>query len=102
MALRRSSGSGLVSGDGVSVLSFVMGMIFSNSYFRWPFVIAGESGSCLDMRSSVSPVQVVRWKFLIAMMNMEVAGLKYVARSNSAKYFLVLFIWNIALAACNG
>ena len=62
--LRRSSGSRLGYGDGVSVLAFVVGQIFLNSCFRWLFVVSGESGRCLDMRSSVSPNKVVRWPFL--------------------------------------
>ena len=60
VVLSSSSGSGLGSGGGASVLVFVVGRRFLNSCFKWPFVFAGESGRCLEMRSSVSPGQVVR------------------------------------------
>ena len=56
VVLRSSSGSGLGSGSGASVLVFVMRQIFLNSFFKWPFLVAKESGRCLEMRSSVSPV----------------------------------------------
>ena len=44
VVLRSSSGSGLGSGSGASVLVFVMGRIFLNYCFKWPFVVAKESG----------------------------------------------------------
>ena len=60
MAIRSSSGSGLGSGNGASVLAFVAVQIFLNSCSKWTFVVDGESERCLEMRSSVSPGQVVR------------------------------------------
>ena len=60
VVLRSSSGYGLVSGSGASVLVFVVGKIFLNSCFLWPFVVAGESGRCLEIRYSVSTFQLVR------------------------------------------
>ena len=102
VVLSSSSGSGLGSGNGASVLSFVVGRRFLNSCFKWPFVVAGESFSCLDMRSSVSPGQVLRGPFFIAWMNAEGTELKNVAWRNRSNYFLVLFIWKIALATCDG
>ena len=101
VVIRSSSGSILGSGNGASVLSFVVGRRFLNSCFKWPFVVAGESFSCLDMRSSVSPGQVLRGPFFIAWMNAEGTELKNVAWRNRSNYFLVLFIWKIALAACD-
>ena len=47
LVLRSSSGCGLGSGIGASVLSFVVGQTFFNSCFKWPFVVAGKSGRCL-------------------------------------------------------
>ena len=78
VTLRSSSGSGLVSGNGVAVSMLMVGRIFLNSCFKWPFVVAGERGRCLDMSSSVRPGQVERWIFLIALTNVEGAGLKHV------------------------
>ena len=59
MVLRSSSGSVLGSGNGALVLAFVMGRMFLNYRFKWLFVVTGESGRCLEMRSSVSTGQVV-------------------------------------------
>ena len=87
MVLRSSSGSGLVSGGGASVLVFLVRQIFFNSCFKWPFVVAGESGRCLEMISSVSPGQVARRTFLIAWTNIEGAGLKHAAWRNWSNYF---------------
>ena len=44
LVLRISSGSVLGSGNEASVLAFAEGQIFLNSFFKWPFVVAGESG----------------------------------------------------------
>ena len=101
VVLRSSSGSGLVSGSGASVLVFVVGQRFLNSCFKWPFVVAGESGRCLDMRSSVSPDQVVRQLFLISWMYVKSAEIKHAAWRNWSNFF-VLFICTMALAACAG
>ena len=60
VVIRSSSDSGLGYGSGASVLLFVVGRRFFNSCFKWLFVVAGESCRCLEMRSSVSPEQVVR------------------------------------------
>ena len=102
VVIRSSSGSGLVSGSGASFLVFVVGRRFLNSCFKWPFVVAVESGRCLEMRSYVSPLQVVRFPFLIAWMNVEGVGLKHAACRNWANYFLVLFIYTMVLAYCAG
>ena len=60
VVLRSSSCSGFGSGSGASVLVFVVGQRFLNSHVKWTFVVAGESGRCLEMRSSVSPGQAER------------------------------------------
>ena len=54
------------------------------------------------MSSSVSTVQVVRWPFLIAWMNVEGAGIKHAVWRNWNNPFLVLLIWTISLSACGG
>ena len=102
LVLRSSSGCVLGSGNGASVLAFVVGWRFLNSCFKWPFVVDGESSRCLEMRSSVSPVQVVRWPFFISRINVEGVGLKHVSWRNYANYFLVLFIWTMELSARAG
>ena len=60
VVLRSSSCSILGSGSGASVLFFIVGRIFLNCCFKWPFVISGESGRCLEMKSYVSPGKVTR------------------------------------------
>ena len=65
----------------------MVGQIFLNYCFKWPFVIAGESGRCLETSSSVSTGQVARWSFLIALTNVEGAGLKHVAWRNRDNFF---------------
>ena len=52
-----------------------------------PFVVSGESGRFLEMRSSVSPGEVVLWPFFIASMNVEGAGLKHAPWRNWANLF---------------
>ena len=101
LVLRSSSGCVLGSGNGASVLAFVAGQRFLNSCFKWIFVVAIESSRCLDLKSSVSPGQVVRWTFFIARMNVEGTVLKHAAWRDWANYFLVLFIWTIPLTACD-
>ena len=64
VALRSYSDSGLGSGDGIAVSVLMVGKIFLNSCFSCPFAIYGERGRFLEIRSSVSPFQVVRWTFL--------------------------------------
>ena len=56
VAPRSASGSGMRSRDGVAVSLLMVGRIFLNSCFRWPFVVSGGRGRCLEMSSSVSPV----------------------------------------------
>ena len=63
VSLRIYSGYGLGSGNGVSVLAFVVGKIFLNYCFMMTFVVAGERGRCLDIRSSMITGKVVRWLF---------------------------------------
>ena len=87
VALRITAGSGLGSGDGVSVLDFVVGRIFLNYCLRWPFVVAGKIVRCLEMRYYVSPSQVVRGSFFIAWINVKVGRLKHAACRNWANYF---------------
>ena len=82
VVLRSSSCSGLVSGSGASVLVFVVGRRLLNYFFKWTFLVSGESGRLLDMRSSVSPGQVARLPFLIYWMNVEGVGLKHAAWIN--------------------
>ena len=96
LVLLSSLGSGLGYGSGAPVLVFVVRGRFLNYCFKWPFVVAGESGRCLERRSSVSPVQVVRWPFLIAWMNVEGAGLKNAAWKNWPNYF-----WSCSYAQYN-
>ena len=63
VALRSYSRSGLGHGYGVSLLALVVGKIFLNYCFMMTFVVAGERGRCLDMRSSMITGKVVRWLF---------------------------------------
>ena len=60
VVIRSSSDSGLGYGSGASVSVLVVGRRFLNSCSKWPFVVSGESVRFLEMRSSVSPGQVVR------------------------------------------
>ena len=55
-----SSGSGLGFGIGSSVLVFMVGKDFLDSCFKRTFVVAGQSGRCLERRISVFPGQVAR------------------------------------------
>ena len=100
IVLRSSSCFVLGYGIGASVVVFVVGRIFFNSCFKWPFLISEEIGRCLEMRSSVSPGQVARWPFLIDWMNVEDVALTHAAWRNWANYFLDLFICTMALPAC--
>ena len=59
VVLWSSSGSGLGYGSVALVLVFVVGRRFLNYCFKLPFLVAVESGRCLEIRSSVSPGQVV-------------------------------------------
>ena len=45
---------------------------------------------------------MTRWTFLIALTNVEGAGMKHAAWKNWANYFLVLFIWKMPLAVGAG
>ena len=79
VTLRIYSGSGLGSGDGESDLAFVVGRRFFKSCFICPFWVAVESGKCLEIGSSFSPGEVVRWLFFIVWIYVEDAGLKNAA-----------------------
>ena len=63
-------------------------------------MVYGESGRCLEMRYSISPIHVVRLTFLISWKNVEGEGLNHAAWRNWANYVLVLFICTMTLAAC--
>ena len=60
MALETASGYVLVSGDWVLVSILMVGLRFLNSCLKGPFVVAGESGRCLEMSSYVRPGQMSR------------------------------------------
>ena len=46
LVISSSSGYGLGSGIGASVLLFVVGQICLNYFFKWPFVVTGDEILC--------------------------------------------------------
>ena len=78
----------------IVLVTGVLGLVdwtFLDCWLRWPLMVASDLGRrCLLTSSAVRPGHVVKYLALMAMINVEVAGLKQVGCKKATRLALVL------------